>query len=218
VAFCGLVRRKECWVLTIRGWIVFFSSSIGIAVFFVLSIHPFLALTAPVDGEILTVEGWLPEYALKEAIAEFEKGNYRYLIVTGGPIPHGSYLARYKTFPELGAAILLQLGFAKDKLKVVPAPEVVRDRTFASAVALKKWIKESGDLVRSIDIVSLGPHARRTWILFKKAFDPDMKIGIISVNSRDYDSTRWWKYSSGVRNIINETVAYIYARFFFDPA
>jgi UDP-N-acetyl-D-mannosaminuronate dehydrogenase len=36
--------------------------------------------------------------------------------------------------------------------------------------------------------------------------------------SPDYDSKHWWRYSDGVREGIGESIAYIYARFFFYPS
>jgi len=37
------------------------------------------------------------------------------------------------------------------------------------------------------------------------------------VPDKDYDPERWWRYSAGVRGVIDESVAYIYAKFFFHP-
>ena len=34
----------------------------------------------------------------------------------------------------------------------------------------------------------------------------------------DYDPGSWWCYSDGVREVIGESIAYIYARVFFWPA
>ena len=217
MVFGGLIKRKECWILTLRGWIALFISTAGIFVFVVISIHPFLAVNQPVSGEILVVEGWLPEYAFKKAIYEFRNHNYRLLITTGGPIPYGTYISTYTSFAEFGSAILKNIGFDEKRLVAVSSPAVIKNRTYASAVSLKKWLNNSKLPVKSINVLSLGPHARRTWILFKKALGTGISIGIISVDNRAYDSTRWWKYSSGVRTIINETIAYFYARWMFDP-
>ena len=68
----------------------------------------------------------------------------------------------------------------------------------------------------SIDVVSSGVHARRTWLLFEKAF-PSVDVGIISITPNSYDTSRWWLFSEGVRSVISESIAYIYARFIFSP-
>jgi hypothetical protein len=42
-------------------------------------------------------------------------------------------------------------------------------------------------------------------------------VGIIAVANPDYNPTQWWRYSDGVREVIGESIAYIYAKFFFYP-
>ena len=68
-----------------------------------------------------------------------------------------------------------------------------------------------------IDVVSFGVHARRTWFLFEKAF-PSVDVGIIAIRPNSYDTSRWWLFSEGVRSVIAESVAYLYARFIFSPS
>ena len=62
----------------------------------------------------------MPDYALKSAIGEFEKGGYQKIMTTGLPVEVGFYLAQYKTFAELSAATLLEMGLAPDKVVAVP--------------------------------------------------------------------------------------------------
>jgi hypothetical protein len=71
--------------------------------------------------------------------------------------------------------------------------------------------------VRSINIVTEGAHARRTRLLFEKAFRGEVSVGIIAVPNPDYDGAHWWRYSDGVREVVGEAIAYIYARLFFYP-
>jgi len=70
-------------------------------------------------------------------------------------------------------------------------------------------------MLRSFDVVTQDAHARRTRLLFQKAFGNGVSVGIISIPNPDYDAKRWWRYSEGVREVIGEGIAYIYARFFF---
>jgi hypothetical protein len=37
------------------------------------------------------------------------------------------------------------------------------------------------------------------------------------VPNPDYDAKHWWQYSEGVRDVLSEGVAYLYAKFFFWP-
>ncbi|NEP26194.1 MAG: cytosine deaminase, partial [Moorea sp. SIO3I6] len=56
-------------------------------------IHPFLSITSPINADALVVEGWLPDYALKGAMEEFDRGNYQKIITTGLPLRKGYYLS-----------------------------------------------------------------------------------------------------------------------------
>src|SRR5256885_15730962 len=99
----ALMRRCECRVPTWRGWLVL---ALGCVLAFNLAlrtIHPFLAVTHPVSGGVLVIEGWSPDYALKAALQELTSNHYDKLFVTGGPLEWGAPLSEYKTYAELGA-------------------------------------------------------------------------------------------------------------------
>jgi hypothetical protein len=44
-----------------------------------------------------------------------------------------------------------------------------------------------------------------------------MTVGIIAVSNPEFNPRQWWRYSDGVREVIGESIAYVYARFFFWP-
>jgi hypothetical protein len=48
-------------------------------------------------------------------------------------------------------------------------------------------------------------------------FSPETQIGIYSIRPHGYDPEQWWSSSAGVRTIIGETIAYLYARLIFNP-
>ncbi len=213
----SLFARKMRWSLTAWGYLIFVSPVlIALCVCF-FYVHPFLATNQPVRGEVLVVDGWLSDSSLQEATAFFNQGEYEYLIVTGGPISRGSYLSPYKTYAELGAATLRGIGFEKSKLYLsIPAP-VIKDGTFATAISVKGTIKNLPGPVTGIDVYTEGIHARRSWLLYKFAFKDSLRIGVTSAEAKNYDAQQWWKSSAGVRQIINESIAYFYARFIFTP-
>ena len=70
---------------------------------------------------------------------------------------------------------------------------------------------------QGINVVTEDVHARRTRLLFQEALGPDVKVGIIAVPSPEYEARHWWRYSEGVREVIGESIAYVYARFLFWP-
>jgi hypothetical protein len=181
-------------------------------------VHPFLAVNDPVRGGILVVEGWLPDYALDAAITEFGRNHYSKVFVTGVPLEEGAPLLEYRNFAELGAAILVRLGLPANVVQAVPSPRVRRDRTYACAVALKNWLDENGVGETNVNVISIGAHARRSRLLFRKALGNKYKVGVLCIETRSYDPKRWWKSSEGVRGVTSETIAYGYARLLFRPA
>ena len=69
----------------------------------------------------------------------------------------------------------------------------------------------------AVNVLTEDVHARRTRLLFEMALGPGVKVGIIAVPNADYEAARWWRYSEGVRSVLGESIAYVYARFFFFP-
>jgi len=72
--------------------------------------------------------------------------------------------------------------------------------------------------VHSINVLTEDAHARRTRLLYQKAFGKNVAVGVIAISNPDYDPKDWWRYSEGVREVIGESIAYIYAQFFFYPS
>jgi hypothetical protein len=211
----GLVQRRECLLPTWRGWLLLLFVFTALVVFSIQGAYSFLAVNAPVDGGVLVVEGWLPDYALQGAITEFRKGLHSRIFVTGGPLENGAPLSEYRTFAELGAATLVRLGLSTNAVQAVPGPKVRLDRTYASALALKNWLASHEVVETNFNVISLGPHSRRSRLLFEQALGKDYKVGVIAIENQEYDTKQWWTSSAGVRTILDESIAYLYARLSF---
>lgn len=211
----GLLTRKERWGLSWSGWIV-----VGLAVllgsyWLFRSIYPFLATTHRVDTKVLVVEGWVHEYAIRAAVKEFRTGAYEAVVATGGPVEgSGGYTNDFNTWASVGADLLKKNGLPTGVLFMAPSRVMDRDRTYASAVALRRWLASQNVNVRGINIVTENTHARRSQLLFKKALGGKMNVGIIAVDNPDYDPKRWWSYSAGVKDVVSEGFSYLYAVFF----
>ena len=214
----GLFRRRECVVPTLRGWLVILLICAGLAVGFVRNIYSFLAVNDPKPGGVLVVEGWASEEVMLKVIAEFRRGHYDSIFCTGGPIENSSPLVQYHTFAEYGAALLVKLGCDPQTVRVVPSPFAVRDRTYSSAIALKQRLKAEGRTLPTVNLFSMGAHSRRSRLLFQRAFGDDAEIGIVMSDNPDFDPRHWWTTSAGFRNVTDEMIAYLYARFIFRPA
>jgi len=218
--FLGLLRRRQCIVPTWRGWLLLLLAIGTAGVLFVRNIYDFLAVNDPLPGDILVIEGWSSDYVIEGAVEDLLKSpgsKYKRICVTGGPIDFGNPMREHKTFAEYGKAMCLKLGVPTDVLHAVPAPSVEKDRSYASAVALREWLREHGGANVKINIAGNGAHSRRTRLIYEKALRPDVRVGISNIAERTFDPGRWWKTSQGFRIVVDETIAYTYARFFFSP-
>lgn len=180
------------------------------------SAHAFFAITSPTDTQVLVIEGWIPDYALEDAVAEYRRGGYRWILATGGITADGwkdepKYTAADWAFSRLKRRGIIDGVFA------VPCREEKRDRTYHSALALKEWMDHHAPGEKSVNIITLGTHARRTRLLFEKALGPGIRVGIIAIPEREFDPEHWWRSSDGCRNIVGELIAYLYSRLFFWP-
>lgn len=210
----GLVRRKEAWALTWRGWL----ATLGLLALIVLvgvgTVHDFLAVEAPVETRVLVVEGWVPRYALTGYVARVF-GDYDRIYTTGGPtLADRNSRNDSDTFASVAQSRLVRAGVPGAMIQYVPGWEVRRDRTYAAAVSLRKWAETNRVELKTFNLVTLGPHARRSRLLYAKAF-PDAKVGIIPLTNAEYDAEHWWRYSEGVKETLAESVAYLYSRFLF---
>ncbi len=214
----GLFVRRERWGLSRRGCMTFAGLLLGGVAVLCLCIHPFLSVTRRVISPVLVVEGWIHPYAMEAAVLEFEEGGYTEILVTGGPVSGiGAYRNDFQTTASVGADNLRATGLPRARVTAVPARARSRDRTYGAALALRAWLQRERPTINRINVLTEDCHARRTRLLFRKALGPEFEVGIISVANPDYDPRRWWRYSEGVREVLGEFTAYVYARFFFWP-
>jgi hypothetical protein len=58
-----------------------------------------------------------------------------------------------------------------------------RERTYSSVVALRDWFREHNTPVHSINVLTEDAHARRTRLLYQKAFGKNVTAGVIVVSN-----------------------------------
>ena len=215
--FFALIRRKEKWVLTWRAWVLLTIVLGGSGTFAFRNLHRFLAVNAPVNSTVLVIEGWVPRYAVTNYVKQNHQ-HYTAIYTTGG-----ATLTDYRsndmsdTYASVVRTRLTRAGVPAEKIHVVPSWLVRRDRTYSAALALHEWSKTNNVHLTAFNVITLGPHARRSRLLHEKAFGPGTKIGIIPLEDIQYDADHWWRYSEGVKETLSEAIAYLYARFFFSP-
>ena len=186
--------------------------SLLILLVFVFTIQNFLAISLPVEGNILVVEGWIwNSPGMKDAAEEFRRGDYQYLVTVGGPAGSGDVHSDQKNFAELAARRLQELGIPETDITVLRVPAVTSHRTYACALTLKNWLTTSKIDTTGVNVVTLGAHARKTLVLFQRTLGPETKVGVISGTDDEYDPNRWWLSARGIYVIMRKTVGYLYA-------
>jgi uncharacterized SAM-binding protein YcdF (DUF218 family) len=218
-AMWGVFDRKERWSLSWRGRLIVASALLLVGALVFKGVYPFLATTDRVNANILVVEGWIHEYGIRAAVKEFQSNHYEQVFATGGPVAgSGGYINDYCTSASVGAELLKKWGLPDERLQMVPSRVMDRDRTYGSAVALRKWFAEHNTPVSGINVVTEDVHARRTRLLFQKALGDKIAVGVIAIPNPDYDAKRWWRYSAGLKEVVSEAAAYAYARLLFYPS
>ena len=217
-----LFKRRTIWWPTLFGWIGLVAVAallVAAAGLLLLNVYPFLAVTHRVDAHTLVVEGWVHDYAMRVAAEEFRSGSYEMVYTTGGPVEGvGHYINDYSTAASIGAGRLKAAGVPAEFVQMVPSRVMNRNRTYGSALALRNWLQDHQLPVQGINIMTVDVHARRTRLLFQEAFGDAVAVGIIAIPNPDYDSAHWWRYSEGVRDVLGESIAYVYAKIFFYPS
>lgn len=213
----GLLARREAWKLTWRGWLLLLFLALSATVVMLLGAYPFLAPTERVPSDLLVIEGWSSPSTMRQVAQEFRSGHYQRALVVR-PIfdlddkylsgrDEGDYLVR----------LLEKYQVPAEKITCLFPVVVKKDRTYHSALEVKHWLATQGTNVSSLDLITLGPHARRSWLLYQKVFGDHVKVGIIAMEDPAYDKAHWWRSSAGVRAVSDEAFAYLYARFIFRP-
>jgi uncharacterized SAM-binding protein YcdF (DUF218 family) len=211
----NLLIRRERWSLSWLGWLVVLLAGLVVIMALGRGLFPFLAISAPVGGEILVVEGWIHSDSVEQAAQAFRATNYQDVVVVCAVTEAQSKWdsGRYKG--EYIAGALESAGVPKERIQVIFCAVVQKDRTYACARAVREWLQKREKPVQAIDVVTIGPHGRRSRLLFQKAMGSTVGVGVLAMGERDYDPVHWWRSSEGVREVLFEGVAYLYVRFLF---
>lgn len=215
-----MFRRRQVWLPTPWGVLVLTAAAAGLVAWLLRAANGFLALDEPTvlpDGRpapVLVIEGWLGEDELAQAAVIFRRGGYRRAITSGGPIES---FATFPSFAERAADFLRRHGLAGLPLDAVPAPKTAQDRTFASAVWVRDWAADRGVAMEAFDVVSSSVHARRTRLLYRMAFGPETRIGVLSTSPASYDEQRWWTSSPAFKDLFGEILGLAWTKCCFWP-
>jgi superfamily II DNA/RNA helicase len=112
----------------------------------------------------------------------------------------------FNSVAELARNRLLAMGIDSGKVTAVPGANVKINRTLTSALAFRDWLKKTNIDIKGINIISLGTHTRRTWMIYNKILNEKYPIGIISLPDYNYNHSKIYKLFKTIR----ETLGIIY--------
>ena len=96
----GLIKRRNVWLPTWRSWVILFLVVAASVITGMYKIHAFLAVNQPLSSDVMVVEGWLSDFALKKAVQTFKSQNYHLMAVTGGPSKQVMYWLNIRIMPS----------------------------------------------------------------------------------------------------------------------
>ena len=70
--------------------------------------------------------------------------------------------------------------------------------------------RHSGIKPRALNVFTLGPHARRSALVFAKVNSHGPKVGVIGWVPEEYKREPWWRSSDRSRELLEETFGYVY--------
>jgi hypothetical protein len=119
---------------------------------------------------------------------------------------HQRTINNYDSNAELAKNQLFFLGVDSSLIKAVPGKRVRINRTLSSALAFRDWLKTTNMDIKGINIMSMGTHARRTWMTYNKILNEKYNIGIIALPDNSNQHSRLRRALKTIR----ETLGIIY--------
>jgi hypothetical protein len=169
----------------------------------------YLSPTEPTGSGTLLIEGWVDRKGFAQAVATYRNGRYTRLVTTGGPYfldcdrDDAGYAAQV-------AKLARDSGLRDGELAVIRVSNTRGDRTRTAAVATARWLQAQPGLQSSLDVYSEGPHARRSWLVYRRELEPlGMRVGIIAA-SPDWSTATWWRQSEGVKAVVSEAAGWLW--------
>jgi uncharacterized SAM-binding protein YcdF (DUF218 family) len=205
----SLFRRCTIWCPTWLGFLLVAATLLISVAGWLIYGESLLALNDRLPADVLVVEGWIGRAGIQDAVDEFEHGGYRYIVATGG-LTSGRWEDEPTSYAVMAAREIIRLGVPKEKVVVATSEYTESHRTFESAVAVRRTLRDAGIKATALNVFTLGPHARRSALVFAKVNSNSPKIGVIGWIPTEYRHEPWWRSSERSRELLEETAGYLY--------
>lgn len=210
----GLARRRTLILPSWKGWLLLVAALLGCACLLLKSAYPYLAAESRLpQADVVLIEGWVSDEAVAQAKQELEDGRCNLICTAGVDLDKGSLLLEYKDWATLAAETLKAMGVPENKILCAPGGAIKRHRTYAGYEEAKEKLATLNKNPLRINVITGGPHGRRSVTVARKVFGDTANIGVISVAPSSYDPDRWWATSSGLKGVFMELVGSTYERF-----
>lgn len=205
----GLFRRCTIWCPTWLGSSLIVAILVFLVAWWFACGESFLAVTHRLSPDILVVEGWIGRKGIRAAVDEFGHGDYRYIVASGG-LTSGRWEDEPASYAEMAAREMIRLGVPKERIIVATSGRTESHRTFESAVAVWRTLRDAGIKPKALNVFTIGPHAMRSALVFAKVNSHGAKVGVIGWIPPEYKAGPWWQSSDRSRELLDETVGYLY--------
>ena len=203
------LQRRTIWWPTLLGWISLTAFAGLFLTLWWFRGEALLSLTERQPAEVLVVEGWIGLEGVHAAAIEFAQGGYRQVVATGG-FTHARWSDRQWNYAEITEHALSRSGVPRDRIIAASTPDTESQRTYEMATASWRALEARGALPTTINVFTLGAHARRSRLIFAKVFGTKIKVGVISWIPPSYANEPWWQSSERAEDLLKESVGCLY--------
>jgi hypothetical protein len=201
------LERKNIWWPTWQGWFTFSFIAALLFVGAFWNAEKFLSLTERVPANVLVVEGWIGKEALRSAAQEFQAGDYRWLVAVGGWPGYAT-----NTHAFFAAIDLARMGCPTNSIIIGLPHDDSEDRTYGHARSARDVLGRHQIRVSGLMVFTRGSHARRSRVVFKKAFGPATRVGVISFCGPGDRRVPWWKSTMRSKEVMEEFLGWLRER------
>jgi DUF218 domain-containing protein len=206
-----LIRRRAVWCPTWSGAICIALLLLIPLFWWFVSGELFLSMTQRLSpANVLVVEGWIGRDGVRAAATEFRQHGYEFIVATGGLTAAERWEKGGWSYAEGAQHELIRSGIPLDRIIVAPSRNTQSQRTYESAIAVWRALQANGIQPKSLNVFTFGPHARRSRLVFAKVEGPETRVGVVSWVPSDYQASPWWQSSDRARDLIGETVGYLF--------
>jgi hypothetical protein len=162
-----------------------------------------------VPAEVLVVEGWIFDYGLDAAAVEFRQGHYAFVAISGVRFAADEISDPDDSYARRAAEALTARGIPSASIVVCPAPATGWNRTSSSARAVRDHLAARHIACTGMNVLTIGPHARQTWLAYRRIMGPNLRVGIITVPKQGVDTDRWWASAHGIAMVLKDFAGWL---------